>query len=266
MTWAIDYWINPFTPEHMKRCWIDEPEFSRGRTESRPGRWGGYSVDAFIEVLDDAEVERAFIPSWKMYSFNRKELMWDFSVEEIADVVAAHPKRLAGLFGINPHRRLDAVRALERAVVDHGFVGAHLHTFGYGLPINHRDYYPFYAKCVELDIPVVMQIGHSLEMMPNEMGRPVHLEDVLLYFPELRVVAAHTGWPWVEELISLSLVYPNVYIGTTAHAPEYWDQALVQYMNTRGIGKVIWGTDWPVIEHQRARAGVSALNLKPEAE
>jgi predicted TIM-barrel fold metal-dependent hydrolase len=88
----------------------------------------------------------------------------------------------------------------------------------------------------------------------------------LLYFPELRVVAAHTGWPWVEELISLSLLYPNVYIGTTAHAPKYWDPALVQYVNTRGIGKVLWGTDWPIVEHKPSREQVEALGLKEEAK
>src|SRR5215213_3520026 len=134
MTWAIDYWINPFTPEHTKRCWVDEPEFSRGRTEPRTGRYGGYSVEEFVKILDEAEVEKAFIPSWKMYSFKRKELMWNFSVEEIAEVVAQRPDRFAGLFGVNPYQRMDAVRDLERAVKEYGFIGAHVHPFGYERP------------------------------------------------------------------------------------------------------------------------------------
>jgi len=263
---AIDYWVNPFTPEWMKRCWVDEPEFGMFSGGQLIGRFKGYTVDEFIRLMDEAGVEKAFIPSWKMFSFKRKELMWNFSVEEIAELVAKAPDRLAGLCGINPFARMEGVRELERAVKEYGFVGAHLHPFGYERPTNHRDYYPFYAKCMELDVPVVMQIGHSLEMMPNEMGRPIHVEDILLYFPELRVVAAHTGWPWVEELISLSLVYPNLYIGTTAHAPRYWDPALVHYMNTRGIGKVLWGTDWPVVEPKASREQVEALNLKEEAK
>lgn len=268
MTKAIDYWVNPFTPDWVKRCWADEPEFvlmaeSRGQ---RQGRYKSYSVKEFVQLMDEAEVEKAFIPSWKMFSFKRKRMMWDFSVEEIAEVAAECPDRLGGLCGINPFARIEGVRELERAVKEYGFVGAHLHPFGYERPVNHRDYYPFYAKCVELDVPVVMQIGHSLEWMPNEMGRPVHLEDILLYFPELRVVAGHTGWPWVEELISLSLVYQNVYIGTTAHAPKYWDPNLVHYMNTRGIGKVLWGSDWPIVDPKVSRDQVEALNLKEEAK
>ena len=266
MTKAIDYWINPFTPEFMKRCWVDEPEFATMTGGKLLGRFEGYSVDEFVKVLDECEVEKCFIPSWKMFSFKRKEPMWNFSVEEIAALVSQRPDRLAGLCGINPYARMDGVRELERAVKEYGFVGAHLHPFGYERPVNHRDYYPFYTKCVELDVPVVMQIGHSLEMMPNEMGRPIHLEDILLYFPDLRVVAGHTGWPWVEELISLSLVYRNLYIGTTAHAPKYWDPALVQYLNSRGIGRVMWGTDWPVVDHKTSREQVEALNLKDQAK
>jgi len=265
MIQAIDYWINPFTPEWMKRCWTDDPEFGMP-DEWRTGRYGGYTIEEFIRIMDEAGVEKAFIPSWKMFSFRRKQLAWDFSVEEIAEVVAQAPDRFAGLYGINPFTGMEGVKGLERAVKEYGFVGAHLHPFGYERPTNHRDYYPFYAKCVELDVPVVMQIGHSLEVMPNEAGRPIHLEDVLLYFPEIRIVAGHTGWPWVQELISLSLVYPNLYIGTTAHAPKYWDPALIQYLNTRGIGRVMWGSDWPVVEQKRSRDEVEALGLKEEAK
>lgn len=266
MTKAIDYWVNPFTPEAMKRCWVDEPELAAFSGGKLLGRFKGYQVDEFVKILDEAEVEKAFIPSWKMFSFKRKEMMWNFSVQEIAEMISQYPDRLAGLCGVNPYARMDGVRELEVAIKEYGFVGAHLHPFGYERPVNHRDYYPFYAKCVELDVPVVMQIGHSMEMMPNEMGRPIHLEDVLLYFPELRVVAAHTGWPWVEELISLSVVYPNLYIGTSAHAPKYWDPALVRYMNSRGAGKVLWGTDWPVIDYKIGRAQIEALGLKENAK
>ena len=60
-------------------------------------------------------------------------------------------------------------------------------------------------------------------------------------------------------------MYRNVFIGTTAHAPQYWDAALVKYLNSRGIGKVLWGSDWPVVEPGRSRREVEELNLKSGA-
>ena len=49
-------------------------------------------------------------------------------------------------------------------------------TTGWGLPLNDRKFYPLYAKCAELGVPVSMQVGHSAEHMPNECGRPIHLD------------------------------------------------------------------------------------------
>ena len=83
---------------------------------------------------------------------------------------------------------MTGVRRLQESIGDGVFLGAHLHTYGFGMPVNDRKYYPFYAKCVELGIPVVMQVGHSAERMPSEMGRPLHIDDIALDFPELTIV------------------------------------------------------------------------------
>jgi hypothetical protein len=102
--------------------------------------------------------------------------------------------------------------------------------------------------------------------MPSACGRPILLDDVALYFPELRLVAAHTGWPWVEELIALAWKHPNVYIAVSGHAPKYWDKSLVHFLNSRGIGKVMWGTDYPLILHEESLTQIEQLGLKPEAK
>jgi predicted TIM-barrel fold metal-dependent hydrolase len=157
------------------------------------------------------------------------------------------------------------VRRLEESVRSGHFVGAHLHPYGFNLPVNHRKLYPFYAKCAELGVPVVMQVGHSAERMPSAMGRPVLLDDIALDFPELTLVGAHTGWPWVEELIALAWKHRNVYIGTSAHHPKYWDPSLVRFASSRGKGKVMFGTDYPVMDYQDALKAISELPLKDEA-
>ena len=108
-------------------------------------------------------------------------------------MVAKRPDRFAGLYGINPYDRMHGVRELEKAVREYGFKGAWIHTYGFERAVNHRDFWPFYARCVELDVPVVMQIGHSAEFMPSELARPIYIDDIALYFPELRIVGAHTG-------------------------------------------------------------------------
>ena len=267
MTKVIDYWHQPFTAEGMKRAYIDDPE------QNQVTKWWGLNVEGrtpeeFIADMDKNGIDKVMIPTGKIKSYTRQVLQWNFQTEFIYDMIKDNPTRLYGLHGINAEERMDGVRELERAVKEFGFVGAHLHTYGFGLPVNDKRYFPFYAKCVELDVPVIMQIGHSAEAMPSEMGRPILLDDIALYFPELRIVAAHTGWPWVEELIAMSWKHPNIFIGTTAHGPKYWDKSLVAYMNTkgRGLGKVLFGTDYPVLNWPTCLKQIEELGLKPEAK
>ena len=265
MIGVIDYWCNIFTPEGIQACFTGQEElrqvFDWWRMEDH---LKGYSPKEFLSLLDEAGVEMVLVPAAKMRSFRTQTMIWDIPVPTVAALIEEAPDRVGGLYGINPWSRMDGVRALEDAVRRQGFVGAHLHPYGFGLPLNDAAYYPFYAKCVELDVPIVVQVGHSAESMPSAVGRPLLLDDVALYFPELRIVAAHTGWPWVEELIAVAWKHPNVYVGTSAHAPKYWDPALLRFLYSRGMGKVLFGTDYPVLLHAQAIRQVEALRLRDD--
>lgn len=261
---AVDYWCNLFTAEGIKHTFEDPPEVSEvvkwwGLTFS------GKTVEQFTTYLDDADVDVVLIPSAKMASFETGQLIWDVKEADVSAIAEAMPGRVKGLVGIDPREGMRGVRRLEEWVRTGVFVGAHLHPYGFGLPVNHRRFYPFYTKCAELGVPVVMQVGHSAERMPSEMGRPLHIDDIALDFPELTIIGAHTGWPWVEELVALAWKHRNVYIGTSAHHPKYWDPSLVRFANSRGKGKVLFGTDYPVMDHRDALAAIDGLPLKDEA-
>lgn len=267
MPGTIDIWHQPYTPEMMRRCYVDDEEQRKvtewwGLTERVRGR----SPEAFVADMDRHGIDKVLIPSLQIRSFVHQRMQWSFGADEIHALLRAHPTRLYGLFGIDPFTRMSGVRELERAVRELGFVGAHLHPYGFELPVDHRRYYPFYAKCAELDVPVVMQIGHSAEAMPSECGRPMLVDTIALDFPDLRIVCAHTGWPWVEELIAVAWKHPNVYIATTAHAPRYWKPELVSFLNTRrGIGKVMYGSDFPVLDWPGSLEQIEQLGLRPDA-
>ena len=262
---AIDYWCNLFTPDGLRKT-FEEPE----EIASVVKWWGlkvqSHSVPDFVEYMDRSGMEAVMIPAAKMNSWLTQKLIWDLSEEEVLAVCEQAPGRIFGLIGIDPREGMQGVRKLAKWGGNPHFVGAHLHPYGFGLEVNHRRYYPFYAKCIELDLPLVVQIGHSAEQMPSAMGRPILLDDIALELPELRIVAAHTGWPWVEELTALAWKHRNVYIGTSAHFPKYWDKSLVSFANSRGRGKVLFGTDWPVMDHGAAIAAVKNLGLREDAE
>jgi len=98
------------------------------------------------------------------------------------------------------------------------------------------------------------------------VGRPICLDQVAIDFPELRLIGIHIGIPWTDEMISMCWKHENVFAAGDAYAPKYWPEAFVHYANTYGKEKILFGTDWPVIDPERAVREVGELNLRPEAK
>lgn len=258
---AIDIVANYWTPEVMK---------TRQEVNNRLRQWqrimrmgdetfdGGTTEDQMLHKMDAAGTEKCLLVAADLGG-------WALDYKIVADAVQRHPDRFAGVAGINPEERMAGVRRLQAAVRDYGFVAAHLYPHWFGKSPNDKCYYPFYAKCVELGIPIEIQVGHSAQTHLKTVGFPITLDEVAIDFPELSIIGIHTGWPWIEEMIAVAWKHGNVYIGTDAHAPKYWDPKLVQFLNTRGQDKVIFGTDFPVIDFERAAKDLAAMDLKPES-
>ena len=177
------------------------------------------------------------------------------------------PDRFYGLAGLDPTEGMDGVRLLEKGVKEYGFIGAHFYPHWFELAPDHAKWYPFYTKCVELDVPVQMQVGQSMLYDPNHrlrsVGRPISLDAVACDFPELKLIGIHVGVPWTEEMIAMAWKHPNIFIGTDAHAPKYWPASFINYINTFGQDKVIFGTDFPILDFVKTREQVEALELRP---
>jgi predicted TIM-barrel fold metal-dependent hydrolase len=123
-----------------------------------------------------------------------------------------------------------------------------------------------YAACVELGVPFCTQVGHTGPLRPSETGRPIpYIDQVAIDFPELVIVGGHIGYPWTEEMIAICRKHENVYIDTSAYTTARLPTELVDYMRTRsGRHKVLFGTNYPMIFHAKALAGLDALGLDDE--
>ncbi|MGH6880804.1 amidohydrolase family protein [Hypericibacter sp.] len=264
---AIDILCNDFSPEGIRKNYAEnEEEKSRFAQVGRTHNFVGYETPEFLRRMDALGVEKLLVCAIKTWSYKHQRPLESSSVEEVAALMAQAPGRIFGLYGVNVHRGMAGVAEFERSVREHGFKGLHIHPHGYGLPPDHAYYFPYYAKAQELNVPAVISMGHTLDLMPNEPGRPIHLDQVALYFSDLAVVCTHTGWPWTEEAISLAWKHPNLFLGTSAHAPRYWKPELVKFINSHGQDKVMWGTDYPLIDHKESLQQVDALGLKESSK
>ncbi len=141
----------------------------------------------------------------------------------IAEVIRTYPDRFMGFAALSPHDGMRAVRELERLVREHGLGGLRVSALYNGLPASDRRYYPLYAKCVELDVPVRIYTAMTYANdRPYDLGHPRHLDQIAMDFPELRIVAGLGGWPWVGETVALMRRHPNLYCDTAAHRPRHF--------------------------------------------
>ena len=107
--------------------------------------------------------------------------------------------------------------------------------------------------------------GHCAE---SEPGRPIpYLDRVALEFPELRILGGHIGVPWLNEMLSLVMKYPNVFIDTSAYKVSRYPSELVEYMRSNKRHRILFGSNHPFWPAGECIAGLDAIsNLGVEAQ
>jgi predicted TIM-barrel fold metal-dependent hydrolase len=264
---AIDIVCNPITSVEIENGQTGGDDRFFEKVGFADG--AGVSIPRYVEMMDTAGIERSLLIATRAGDM-RVRHSFQIPYERIASYVEMFPDRFSGLAGADPSTGMKGLRELERGVRDFGFVGAHLYPHWFEMAPNHAKYYPIYAKCCELDIPIMMQMGHCLDYHKDRVlatvAQPSTLEHVAIDFPELKIIGIHMGWPWVEEMIALCYKHQNVYMAGDAYAPRYWPDNYVHYANSWGQDKCLFGTDWPVIDPIRAMKEVGELDMRPTSK
>lgn len=250
---VVDVWMQHPTPE-----FLGHPIFESIR------RWMGIDdvpdeipLEMTVGAMKVAGVETGLLSAW-----------WGpqgalISNDEVAELVDAHPDRFEGVASVDLSSPVVAVDEIERCVDELGFVGVRILPWLWELPPDHRRYYPVYVACVEHDVPFCLQVGHTGPLKPSEPGRPIpYLERVALDFPELTIVAGHVGHPWTSEMVSLARKYPNIYIDTSAYKAKRFPRELVEFMRADGADRVLFGSNFPMIQPDDCFEGFDDLGLE----
>jgi predicted TIM-barrel fold metal-dependent hydrolase len=166
----------------------------------------------------------------------------------LARVAKIGRERFICLAAVSPLDGMRGVREFERLVREEGIGGMRVVALYNSIPASDKRYYPLYAKCVELDVPVRIYTSMNYANdRPYDLGHPRHLDEVCIDFPELRVVAGLAGWPWVHEMVGLLRRHPNLYADTAAHRPRHFGtpgsgwEMLMQFGNTLLQDKIMVG-------------------------
>jgi predicted TIM-barrel fold metal-dependent hydrolase len=179
--------------------------------------------------------------------------------DSIARAVSEHPDVFIGFGAIDPQRDISWCVEEVRRCHAIGLLGLKFQQTVQAFFPDDARIYPVYEAAEKLGMVCLFHMGTTgiAAGAPGGMGlklkysKPIHIDDVAADFPGLRIIGAHPGWPWTEELLAIAVHKGNVYIDLSGWAPKYFPASLVQYARTVLKDKVLFGTDWPLLTIDR---------------
>ncbi len=160
---------------------------------------------------------------------------------------------------VDPFKGEVAIRQDKEAIQVLGMLGFHFHPIMGHFSVDDRQFYPLWETISALKAPVMIDVGTTGmgAGMPGGLGakirhaHPLALDDMAADFPDLKIIAAHPGWPWVEEMTAVALHKGNVYWEMSGWAPKYLPEQLKKDIRTRLKDKVMFGSDYPSMPYER---------------
>jgi len=245
-----------------------------GRDLTSPdAKWPHPIASELIKYMDEAGVDIAFCLREPMMDVTGGTVSLStngFMLQQIEP----YPDRMFLEANVGPviKRGLkEATWELEYLVKERGAKLCKLYTPEDEGPLNDKRLWPFYEKAVELGVPLTVHTGVSYVCpQPTSHCRVAQLDDVMLGFPDLKVIAYHAGWPDTEELIGLCGKHRNLYmslsgvIGWFERSPYRGYHAIGTALQWMPADKIVLGLDLPFDDTKRVVDYIRNLEMPQE--
>ena len=159
-----------------------------------------------------------------------------------------------------------SVYEVVKAVEEYGMKGISIDPYLAHIPAHEARFYPLYAKCCELGIPVFITTAPPPQVPGAviEHSDPRHVDVLARDFPELTVIMSHGGYPFVNEAIYTCLRNANVYMDLSEYETSPQAGLYVEAVNTLISDKLVFASAHPFVEQADALATYAAFPFSPE--
>ncbi len=181
----------------------------------------------------------------------------------VSNYVRQHPDKLIGVAGVDPTNLSEAMSDLEQAHEEYGMKAITVSPAAQDFhPADSRAMQVF-SEAASLEKPVFVDQGvHFAAASKMEFARPALLDEVARELPQLKIVIAHLGYPWIDECVVLLGKHPNVFADISAllHRPWQAYNALLTAHQYGVIDKLLFGSDFPYASAARAIESLYRIN------
>lgn len=225
-----------------------ESDSSLGRCGTTNGRVGGTALGeprGTAARHRDAShpVDVTFVLGFKSHYLGA-----EISNDQVAAYVRSQGRRMIGIAGIDPSEPREALAELRRAKQELGMPGVAVAPAAQDFHPNSSHAMRLYAQASEMGMPIVFHTGPQLNSAAKmEYAQPVLLDEVARELPDLRIVIAHMGAPWVHETIMLLRKHPHVYAEISGLLRQPWPayEALLSAHQCGVLDKLLFGSGFP---------------------
>lgn len=262
---VLDLWVNVVTAA-LASQWAADSAAEGARRLFGSGLDEEHGPEALVSAMDDAGVDTAVLTG-PLAPPDKARAGGGLAAEDLLEIADGHAGRLLVSATVDrPDKPVTEVRRIRELAQHQRFALVRITPFLAQYELNHRLYYPVYAACAELGLPVSINVGVPGPRARSACQHPALLEDVLIDFPGLVVIGAHMGHPFESLLITYMLKWDTLYLANSAYLATYMDGDLVRFMgSSRGRGRVLFASDHPVIDMGRALEAARKLDLDEQS-
>jgi len=222
-----------------------------------------YTPAGLLKDMDDNNVVRALVMSVPG------------QVEDAKKFAQRYPNRFWVAGSADPKNLTDEILSGLEADLERGAIRA------IKLYIGYQHYYPDDEDCVPIyrlamkyDTPVIFHTGDCVSTMARlKFSHPLNIDDLAFRFPELKIVMAHMGNPWLWDAGEVIYKNENVYADLSglitglpeAYKDEYRERLLDHLESVIyycGADNLMFGTDYCLASHADSLEFFSRLKIK----
>jgi predicted TIM-barrel fold metal-dependent hydrolase len=195
------------------------------------------------------------------------------SNEHAVELVIHYPDAFAGILAsLNTAAEDLAAEACyaQELVRRPEVVGFKFHPPDQGFYPSDRRFYPIWEVLQAGGKPVMFHVGFTVlgadtdggSGIALDYGRPIHLDTLARDFPRMKIIAAHPGWPWEQELIGVVTHKRNVFADTSGYLAEQLPEIFLKAITGRLQDRALFGTDFPYVDLERALISFDKLGFR----
>ncbi|HEY3153944.1 MAG TPA: amidohydrolase family protein [Candidatus Binatia bacterium] len=199
------------------------------------------------------------------------------SNDHVIDLATKYPDAFAGILAsldINAEDITKVARYAQELAGNPKVVGFKFHPPDQGFYPSDRKLYAIWEVLQAGAKPLMFHVGFTVlgantdggGGIALDYGRPIHLDTLARDFPRMKIIAAHPGWPWEQELIGVVTHKKNVHVDTSGYLAEQLPEIFLKAIGSRLQDKALFGTDFPYVDLEKALASFDKVGFKQPAK